>query len=149
MFISLSRFVVFFKVVVFYSVINDFEVYSYVISSPCQMMNKQTVDILYVSQKSVIARLCQTILPIFSSFLIFYCYFTSLKTREISRKIIQFSQIPRKSQYQIRISFFFLNRDTKRKLFPAANANNDFNTQESFVMKAISRLCFFFPGYVE
>ena len=36
------------------------------------------------SDKLVIARLSRTIWPIFCSFLIFYCYFTRLKAREIS-----------------------------------------------------------------
>ena len=43
-------------------------------------------DIFYVSDKLVIAGLSHTIWPMFSSFLIFCCYFTRLKAREISRQ---------------------------------------------------------------
>ena len=40
----------------------------------------------YVSDKLVIARLSRTIWPIFSSFLIFYFYFTRLKARGTSQQ---------------------------------------------------------------
>ena len=39
---------------------------------------------MLVSDKLVIAHLPRTIWPIFSSFLIFYCYFTRLKVCEIN-----------------------------------------------------------------
>ena len=38
------------------------------------------------SDKLVLARLSRTIWPIFSSFLIFCCYFTRVKAREISQQ---------------------------------------------------------------
>ena len=44
------------------------------------------VDILYVSDKLVIARFSRTKWPIISSFLIFCSYFTRLKVREVSRQ---------------------------------------------------------------
>ena len=47
-------------------------------------MNYQKVDILYVSDRLVIARLPCKIWSIFSLFLIFSCYLIRLKAREIS-----------------------------------------------------------------
>ena len=52
-------------------------------------MNYQVVNIFHVSDKLVIACLPLTIWPIFSSFLIFSCYFTRLKDYEISRQIMR------------------------------------------------------------
>ena len=48
-------------------------------------MNEQIVDILYISDNLVIARLSRTIWSMFSLFLIFCCYFTRRKACEISR----------------------------------------------------------------
>ena len=56
------------------------------------MLNEQKVDISYVSDKLVIARLSRTIWSIFSSFLIFCFYFTRLKAREISRQNMRNSE---------------------------------------------------------
>ena len=50
------------------------------------MLNKKKTDIFYVSKKLVIARSSRTILSIFSSFLMFYFYFTHIKAPEISRQ---------------------------------------------------------------
>ena len=47
-------------------------------------MNYTTIDFVCVSNKQVIERLLRTIRPMFSSFLMFCCYFTRLKTCEIS-----------------------------------------------------------------
>ena len=49
-------------------------------------LQQQKADIFYDSDKLVIARLSRTIWPIFSSFLIFCCYFTRLKAREVSQQ---------------------------------------------------------------
>ena len=56
------------------------------------MMDSQTVEILHVSNKLVTARLTHTIWPIFSSFLIFCCYLTRLKTGEISQQNMKFTE---------------------------------------------------------
>ena len=46
----------------------------------------QKADIFHDNDKLVITRLSRTIWPVFSSFLIFCCYFTRLKAREISQQ---------------------------------------------------------------
>ena len=56
------------------------------------LINVELTDILYVSDKLVIARLSRTIWAIFSSFLIFCFYFTRLKAREISRQNMRNSE---------------------------------------------------------
>ena len=57
------------------------------------MTNQQNLDVLYVSDKLVIARLPCTMWPIFSSFLKFCCYYTRLKSGEISETQRKTSQI--------------------------------------------------------
>ena len=49
-------------------------------------LQEQKADIFHDSDKLVIARLSHTIWPIFSSFLIFCCYFNRVKAREISQQ---------------------------------------------------------------
>ena len=49
-------------------------------------LQQQKADIFHDSDKLVITRLSRTIWPIFSSFLMFCCYFTRLKAREISQQ---------------------------------------------------------------
>ena len=49
-------------------------------------LQQQKADIFHDSDKLVITRLSRLICPIFSSFLIFCCYFTRLKAREISQQ---------------------------------------------------------------
>ena len=56
------------------------------------MLNEQKVDISYVSDKLVIARLSRTIWSIFFSFPIFCLYFARLKAREISRQNMRNSE---------------------------------------------------------
>ena len=55
-------------------------------------LHQQKADIFHDSDKLVIARLSRTIWPIFSSFLIFCCYFTRLKAREISQQNMRNSE---------------------------------------------------------
>ena len=55
-------------------------------------LQKQKAYIFHDSDKLVIARLSRTIWPIFSSFLIFCCYFTCLKAREISQRNMRNSE---------------------------------------------------------
>ena len=50
-------------------------------------MNETALDILYISDKLVTEYLPRAIWPIFSSFLIFYCYFTHLTAREIQQNM--------------------------------------------------------------
>ena len=52
----------------------------------------QKADIFLDSDKLVIARLSRTIRPIFSSFLIFCCYFTRVKAREITQQNMRNSE---------------------------------------------------------
>ena len=52
------------------------------------MINEELADLRYFAHgqyKLVITRLSRTFWPIFCSFLIFCCYLTRLKAREISR----------------------------------------------------------------
>ena len=56
------------------------------------MLNKKKADIFYVSKKLVIARSSRTIWSIFSSFLMFYFYFTHIKAPEISRQNMRNSE---------------------------------------------------------
>ena len=56
------------------------------------MTYQQNLDVLYVSDKLVIARLPCTMWPIFSSFLKFCCYYTRLKAGETSRQNIKNSK---------------------------------------------------------
>ena len=53
-------------------------------------LQKQKADISH--DKLVIARLSRTVWPIFSLFLIFGCYFTRLKAREISQQNMRNSE---------------------------------------------------------
>ena len=53
---------------------------------PWYMMIEQAVDILYGSEKLVIACLPRTIWPRFCPFLVFYYCFNQLLAREISRQ---------------------------------------------------------------
>ena len=56
------------------------------------MLNKKKADIFYVSKKLVIPRSSHTIWSIFSSFLMFYFYFTDIKAPEISRQNMRNSE---------------------------------------------------------
>ena len=56
-------------------------------------MNEPIKDILYVRNKLIIAPLSRTVWLMFSSFLIFYCYFTRLKAREVSWQNMTKSEI--------------------------------------------------------
>ena len=63
------------------------------------MMNQETIDILHVSDKLVIARLPRIIWSIFSSFLIFCCYFTHLKACEIRSQVGKISELEKYCPY--------------------------------------------------